>query len=105
MSHHAINIYHGFLVMDEEKNYKQKVQVYENYYYFKCPGCQIDIVVEKNDLNCKVFRCGVYRTTGQPIAPHLSKDLCDALREKKLIYGCGRPFIFKHEYVEISDYI
>ena len=28
----------------------------------------------------------------EQINPHASKDICDALIEKKLIYGCGKPF-------------
>lgn len=77
----------------------------DDYYGFRCPHCQIEIVVNKKQLNCKIFRCGVYKKTGKQIPPHSKKEVCDKLAEDNLIYGCGKPFIYKETYVEPCDYI
>jgi len=54
----------------------------------QCPHCQqwIDIV----ELNCRIFRCGIFISNGQQIPPHASKEECDRIQGE--IYGCGRPF-------------
>ena len=61
--------------------------------------------VEKKQLNCKIFRCGIYKKTGKQIPPHSKKTICDNLAKNNLIYGCGKPFIYKDDYVEPCDYI
>jgi hypothetical protein len=55
-----------------------------------CPHCQqlIEIVA----INCAIFRCGVYKDTGQQLPPHLHKEECDRVAAEERIYGCGRPF-------------
>jgi len=60
-------------------------------YELVCPHCEGGIVVEKNELNCCIFRHGVYLNM-QPINPHASKEECDRLLETKQILGCGKPF-------------
>ena len=55
-----------------------------------CPHCNISI--EIIELNCRIFRCGILKTTYQQIDPHLPKDQCDKLFETGEIYGCGKPF-------------
>ena len=55
-----------------------------------CPNC--NICIEIIQLNCKIFRCGIYKDTFTQIPPHLPKDECDRLYVKGLIYGCGKPF-------------
>lgn len=73
----------------------------------KCPHCEEYIIIEK--LNCGIFRHGVIKTNGKQINPHESKQMCDDLFKKKLIYGCGKPFkiIQNGEKLEIKicDYI
>lgn len=76
-----------------------------SYYTFSCPHCHTTIQVQENQLNCKIFRCGVHKNSNQQINPHLPKKECDILKEKGLIYGCGRPFKFNGKDVEICDYI
>jgi DNA-directed RNA polymerase subunit RPC12/RpoP len=72
-----------------------------------CPHCnsQIEIL----ELNCKIFRHGVYKKNHQQINPHASKSECDYLAQNDLIYGCGKPFqiIQKDNNYEtiICDYI
>jgi len=56
----------------------------------KCPHC--DRQIEVIELNCCIFRCGIYQTTFEQIHPHLSKPECDRLFNENLIYGCGKPF-------------
>jgi hypothetical protein len=77
----------------------------DHFYYFACPHCKQYIAVFDKELNCKIFRCGVYKSTGQHISPHAPKKECDYLKEHDLIYGCGKPFIFKDTHVEPCDYI
>ncbi len=79
----------------------------ENYIFFNCPHCEIDIEVDKNEINCKIFRCGIFCSNGLPINPHLKKEDCDRLKQLNLIYGCGCPFklIDNNTKVEKCDYV
>ena len=56
----------------------------------QCPHCEQFIFVE--ELNCRIFRHGVYKETNLQINPHLAKERCDELVALSLIYGCGKPF-------------
>jgi len=56
----------------------------------RCPHCHIAIQIA--ELNCAIFRCGVLRATGEQIPPHAPRQQCMALRARKAIWGCGRPF-------------
>jgi hypothetical protein len=78
---------------------------FDNFYLFCCPYCQIYITVLKNEINCTIFRCGVYKKSGLPVAPHTSKQDCDLLRSNDLIYGCSRPFKFDGVTVQKCEYI
>ena len=55
-----------------------------------CPHC--DQSCEILELNCRIFRCGIYKNTMQQMDPHASKPKCDALAATGQIYGCGKPF-------------
>jgi len=56
----------------------------------ECPHCsQMCEVVE---LNCRIFRCGIYKNNFQQIPPHLPEKDCNELKTKDLIFGCGKPF-------------
>ena len=72
-----------------------------------CPHCKESIIIE--EINCAIFRHAVLKINNQQINPHSSKDICDSLIEKKLIYGCGKPFqiIKNNNKLEavICDYI
>lgn len=79
-------------------------------FIFKCPHCNELIEVEKSDLNCCIFRHGIYEinNTQQQISPHASKEECENLIRTGLIEGCGKPFKFiqgEINYVEKCDYI
>jgi hypothetical protein len=66
-----------------------------------CPHC--GIMIEIVQLNCAIFRCGIYKHNYQQIPPHLPKRECDLLIDK--IYGCGKPFRVINKKLEICDYI
>ena len=69
-----------------------------------CPHCDDPIIIDQ--LNCKIFRHGVFKKTNQQINPHASKIECDEYLTNDLIYGCGKPFrIIDNNTVEICDYI
>lgn len=78
------------------------VESFDEFYKFLCPHCGISIVVMKQELKCRIFRCGQYKRNGMQIPPHSPKNICDKLRENEQIYGCARPFIFKESFVEPS---
>ncbi len=83
----------------------KKIYNEEDYYICHCPHCNSIIQIYKKDINCQIFRCGIFKNTHQPINPHLSKTECDKLYEKDLIYGCGKPFKFDGKTIEICEYI
>ena len=62
------------------------------YLLFDCPHCKFGILVYKNELNCRIFRCGILKNNGAQIPPHLAKETCDLLYIQGYIYGCGKPF-------------
>ena len=62
-------------------------------FYIECPHC--DGYVRIEELNCCIFRHGIYKNTNEQIDPHASKEICDALVKNGEIYGCGKPFIIK----------
>ena len=68
-----------------------------------CPHCgEYAIIAE---INCAIFRHGVYKTNMQPINPHASKEECERLLANGEIYGCGKPFKYDGKTIEICDYI
>lgn len=79
-------------------------------YIFECPHCHQYVEVNRNEINCRIFRHAVYKNNMQQINPHASKEECDYLRETDKIYGCAKPFIFNTKNdgnftVEICEYI
>lgn len=76
-------------------------------FFVECPHCKCQ--VEILQINCAIFRHGVFKDTKEQIHPHLPKEQCDALIQEDKIYGCGKPFqlIKNGEKYEatICDYI
>ena len=72
-----------------------------------CPHCKEYIYIQ--EINCGIFRHGVFRETGEQIPPHSLKTDCDNYVKNNLIYGCGKPFCVKIQQgilvVEICHYI
>jgi hypothetical protein len=94
--------------------------VEDNQYTFLCPHCNLIVAVEKNQVNCHIFRHGNFIIMrdqvgraiiyGDSIPPHSSKQVCEELVERGLIVGCGKPIQmytnFDGEYyVRICEYI
>lgn len=83
----------------------------DNSYIFNCPNCDLLIQVPENEVNCKIFRHGIMKTSGQQVNPHAPKDHCDRLVQQNLVYGCCKPFrLFRGingiiEYADICEYI
>jgi hypothetical protein len=59
-------------------------------FVIKCPHC--GILIEVVELNCRIFRCGIYKHNYTQINPHLPKKDCEELVLNNSIYGCGKPF-------------
>ena len=70
--------------------------------YCPYPDCKIGI--EIIEINCAIFRCGVYKHNSAQIEPHLSKEKCNLLKKDK-IWGCGRPFQYIDGKLVPCDYI
>ena len=58
----------------------------------KCPHCEHIVMLPLLELNCKIYRHGVYKQTLLQIDPHMNRVDCDRLFREGLIYGCGKPF-------------
>lgn len=68
-----------------------------------CPHCED--YIELVQLNCCIFRHGVYKHNFQQINPHMSKIECDKNIENNLIYGCGKPFQIIYEKDKVKAII
>ena len=68
-----------------------------------CPHCQQ--LIEIVELNCQIFRCGIYKHNGEQISPHLPKIECDRLMESNAMYGCGKPFRVNSMVTEVLERI
>ena len=78
----------------------------EEFYIIECPHCKLDVVIYKNELNCRIFRHAVYKHNGEQVNPHLNKNECDKLVETDQVYGCCKPFLLNEENkAEVCDYI
>ena len=71
----------------------------------KCPHCNEEILINKNEINCAIFRHGVFKKNMEQINPHLNKEECIRLYNNNLIYGCGKPFRIDKDKANICDYI
>jgi len=79
-----------------------------NHIIVTCPHCNEFVLIE--ELNCCIFRHGVFIENDKQIDPHCSKELCDYYVNNKKIYGCGKPYKIivdeKNNYIAIKcDYI
>ena len=74
-------------------------------YFIKCPHCEGTVQISKNEINCKIFRHGVYKKNNKQINPHLPRKECEQLIKNDEIHGCGKPFRFDGKTAEVCDYI
>jgi hypothetical protein len=70
---------------------KNKLKM-SDYYIFSCPHCLEDIIVFKNELNCRIFRHAILKSNFTQVNPHASFEECQNLISNNLIFGCGKPF-------------
>ena len=74
----------------------------DNNHLLECPHC--GIMIEVVQVNCAIFRCGIFKDTLEQIPPHLEKKECDRLFQEKKIYGCGKPFkVTKNNDTLVAD--
>lgn len=59
-------------------------------FIISCPHCQELIEIEQ--VNCCIFRHGVFKDTGKQVPPHAPKVLCDQWVLEGRVYGCCKPF-------------
>ena len=62
------------------------------YNIYNCPHCNDEIIIYKNELNCRIFRHGSFKDSGKQLNPHAPKSECDQVSIQGLIHGCGKPF-------------
>lgn len=80
-------------------------------YFITCPHCDGLIAVNKNEINCAIFRHAIYKSNLNPINPHASKEICENLLNTDQVYGCAKPFRVNLDVVNnklniyICDYI
>ena len=75
-----------------------------------CPYEDCGVTIEVEALNCKIFRCAIFKATGLQLNPHASQAECAQLIATGAIYGCGRPLKIDynqqgHLESQICDYI
>lgn len=72
-----------------------------------CPHCEETRFIEQ--INCGIFRDGVFKHNLEQMPPHSSKQDCEKFIAENLIIGCGKPFRIYYENsefkVEKCDYI
>ena len=69
----------------------------------ECPHC--GVWIEILEVNCAIFRCGIFKSNGTQIDPHLSKKECDALKNADKVWGCCRPFKYEQGKAIVCEYI
>jgi hypothetical protein len=97
--------------MEQEQEQEEDFNINNNnevHLILKCPHCEEFILIEK--INCGIFRHGIIIKTGKQMNPHETKEKCDELKNKNLIYGCGKPFRIKMKindiyFTETCEYI
>jgi len=70
-----------------------------------CPYPECNVAIEILEINCAIFRCGIYKHNNAQIHPHLSKEDCDMLKQENKIWGCGNPFQLTVENINQSQKI
>ena len=89
---------------------KSTIFLKNDIYTFKCPHCDGIIEVDKSQLNCRIFRHGLFILNGiqRQIRPHATKEQCELHIKNGLLEGCGKPFqviIGDPSYAIQCDYI
>lgn len=64
----------------------------KEYFIKDCPNCNEPILLYRSEINCQIYRHGVFKSDLQQMNPHTPKKECDRFVQENLIYGCGKPF-------------
>jgi hypothetical protein len=80
-----------------------------NAYIFTCVHCNLFVLVKVSDINCKIFRHGAFKDSGEPINPHETLENCNNLLQLNKVYGCCKPLqiieINKELFATSCDFI
>lgn len=68
-----------------------------------CPKCFS--ALELVEINCGIFRCGIFKKTFECIPPHSTKGEILEWLSQDMIYGCGSPFQLVDGKLVECDYI
>lgn len=69
----------------------------------KCPNCGEYVIID--EINCGIFRHGMYKDTLEQINQHETREKCESLLRENKIYGCGKPFMIKGDEIKKCEYI
>lgn len=58
----------------------------------ECPHCKGIIIVDPKQINCAIFRHGIFKSNGTQVNPHAPKSECDHLIATNQVNGCCKPF-------------
>jgi hypothetical protein len=78
-------------------------------FFIQCPHCFEWIQIL--ELNCQIFRHGVFKHNFEQIPPHSTLSECTNWKEKDEIFGCGKPFCIVQDPItqvyiaKICDYV
>ena len=70
-----------------------------------CPHCNGTVIIDPKEINCAIFRHGIFKASGKQIPPHAPKEDCDNWVKNNEIYGCGKPFKVVEGKAVICEYI
>jgi len=80
-----------------------------SFIYLSCPHCEGQIQVNTTEINCGIFRHGIYKKNWTGLNPHETKSECERLVRTGEVFGCAKPFRLVYENrevrVERCDYI
>ena len=75
------------LNIDSEDKYNKEdnlITEWHGFFMFRCPHCNILIIVHQNEVACKIFRCH------PTLNPHSPESVCNLKIADNM--GCTRPF-------------
>ena len=79
-----------------------RIECINDAFLFECPHCSDLIQVQKDQVNCRIFRHAVYKSSFEQINPHTNKQECDRLLQGDFVYGCAKPFILDTNSMTVS---
>jgi len=84
-------------------NRLERVLLFSDIYMIvRCPTC--GRYIEILQLNCAIFRCGIFKDSYKQLPPHSSQEECEQAIKNGLIFGCGKPFEVIDGTAVKSDY-